>query len=72
MGINRHAGQEERRTVGGPYVRRNIMEKLNIKPSSIHTSKDVERLAEKMKEHHFKDDNGKEITPIGSYCMGRR
>ena len=49
-----------------------LWKKLNIKSSSIHTSKDVERLAEKMKEHHFKDDNGKEITPIGSYCMGRR
>ncbi len=49
-----------------------LWKKLNIKSSSIHTSKDVECLAEKMKEHHFKDDNGKEITPIGSYCMGRR
>ena len=65
MGINRHPGQEERRTVGGPYVRKDIMDKLHIDPTSIKTSKDVEKLAEKMKEHHFKDDNGKEITPIG-------
>lgn len=65
MGINRHPGQEERRTVGGPYVRKDIMDKLHIKPSSIKTSKDVEKLAQKMKDHHFKDDNGKEITPIG-------
>lgn len=49
MGINRHPGQEERRTVGGPYVRKDIMDKLHIDPTSIKTSKDVEKLAEKMK-----------------------
>ena len=70
MGINRHPGQEERRTVGGPYVRKDIMDKLHIDPTSIKTSKDVEKLAEKMKEHHFKDDNGKEITPIGPTAWG--
>ena len=70
MGINRHPGQEERRTVGGPYVRKDIMDKLHIDPASIKTSKDVEKLAEKMKEHHFKDDNGKEITPIGPTAWG--
>lgn len=70
MGINRHPGQEERRTVGGPYVRKDIMDKLHIKPSSIKTSKDVEKLAQKMKDHHFKDDNGREITPIGPTAWG--
>ena len=34
MGINRHPGQEERRTVGGPYVRKDIMDKLHIDPTS--------------------------------------
>ena len=47
------------------------MDKLHIDPASIKTSKDVEKLAEKMKEHHFKDDdNGKEITPIGPTAWG--
>ena len=46
------------------------MDKLHIDPTSIKTSKDVEKLAEKMKEHHFKDDNGKEITPIGPTAWG--
>ncbi|MCE3398748.1 ABC transporter, partial [Staphylococcus aureus] len=42
----------------------------HIKPSSIKTSEDVEKLAQKMKDHHFKDDNGKEITPIGPTAWG--
>ena len=47
-----------------------MLDKLHIDPTSIKTSKDVEKLAEKMKEHHFKDDNGKEITPIGPTAWG--
>ena len=44
MGINRHPGQEERRTVGGPYVRKDIMDKLHINPASIKTSKMLKNL----------------------------
>ena len=40
MGINRHPGQEERRTVGRSYdVRKDIMDKLHIKPSSLKLPK---------------------------------
>ncbi|AMG61744.1 extracellular solute-binding protein [Staphylococcus lugdunensis] len=70
MGINRKPGDPGRKVVGGPYIRKDIAEQLNLDPSSIKTSKDMKALAEKIKNHHFKDDNGKEITPIGPTAWG--
>ena len=49
MGINRKPGDPGRKVVGGPYIRKDIAEQLNLDPSSIKTSKDMKALAEKLK-----------------------
>ncbi len=70
MNINRKPGDPGRKLVGGPYIRKDIAEQLHIDPSSIKTSEEMKALAEKIKAHHFKDENGKAITPIGPTAWG--
>ncbi|REH81890.1 ABC transporter [Staphylococcus felis] len=70
MGINRQPGDPGRKLVGGPYIRKDIVDQLNIDPSAIKTSKDMKALAQDIQAHHFKDDNGKEIIPIGPTAWG--
>jgi len=70
MSIPRNPASPEVKTVGGPYVRKDIIEKLKIDPKSIKTSEDMYELAQKIQKGNFKDENGKVITPIGPTAWG--
>ncbi|MGG4395509.1 extracellular solute-binding protein [Paenibacillus thiaminolyticus] len=70
MRINREGGQETRKWVGGPHIRKDIAEALNVDPKSITTSEQLYELAKKIKAGNFKDENGKDIYPIGPRYWG--
>ncbi|BFT75453.1 extracellular solute-binding protein [Paenibacillus sp. P36] len=70
MNVPREGGYEERKYVSGPYIRKDIAEKLNVDPRKINTTDQVYELAQKIKEGNFKDKNGKDITPIGPRYWG--
>ncbi|MDU0202912.1 extracellular solute-binding protein [Paenibacillus sp. MAH-36] len=70
MNVPREGGYEERKYVSGPYIRKDIAEKLNVDPRTINTTDQVYELAQKIKEGNFKDKNGKDITPIGPRYWG--
>lgn len=70
MSIPREAGKENRKYIGGPYIQKDIVDELGIDPASIDSSEKVHELAKKIKEHGFKDVNGKEVTPIGPTAWG--
>ncbi|WP_162309416.1 extracellular solute-binding protein [Cohnella abietis] len=68
--ISRNTGQIGKKYVGGPFVRKDIMDQLGIDPSTINTTEQVYDLAKKMKDGHFKDAHGKDIYPIGPTVWG--
>ncbi|BFH68118.1 MAG: extracellular solute-binding protein [Paenibacillus dendritiformis] len=70
MRINREGGQENRKWVGGPHIRKDIAEALNVDPKSITTSEQLHELAKKIKAGNFKDANGKEVYPVGPRYWG--
>lgn len=70
MRINREGGQETRKWVGGPHIRKDIAEALNVDPKSITTSEQLYELAKKIKAGNFKDMNGKDVYPIGPRYWG--
>ncbi|WP_256758145.1 extracellular solute-binding protein [Cohnella sp. WQ 127256] len=70
MNINRQAGYDTNKYVGGPYIRKDIAEALKIDPSTIKTSEQVYELAQKIKAGNFKDSNGKDVVPIGPGYWG--
>ncbi|MCM3337536.1 extracellular solute-binding protein [Paenibacillus sp. MER TA 81-3] len=70
MRINREGGQETRKWVGGPHIRKDIAEALQIDPKSITTSEQLYELAKKIKAGNFKDSNGNEVYPIGPRYWG--
>lgn len=70
MNVQREGGYEERKYVSGPYIRKDIAEKLNVDPRTIKTTDQVYELAKKIKEGNFKDKNGKDILPLGPRYWG--
>lgn len=70
MNVQREGGYEERKYVSGPYIRKDIADKLNVDPRTINTTDQVYELAQKIKEGNFKDKNGKDIMPIGPRYWG--
>ncbi|MFD0695547.1 extracellular solute-binding protein [Paenibacillus sp. GCM10027628] len=70
MNVQREGGYEERKYVGGPYIRKDIADALKVDPRTIHTTEQVYELAQKIKAGNFKDKNGKEIIPIGPRYWG--
>jgi len=70
MSINRKAGDVGRKTVGGPYIKKEIVDALGIDPSSMDTSEKLYDLAVQIKNKHFKDNNGKDISIIGPTAWG--
>lgn len=74
MAIPRKSGIEaqknKRSYVGGPYIRKDIVEELGIDPSEITNSEELYELAKKINAGNFKDDNGKTITAIGPTAWG--
>lgn len=70
MNVQREGGYEERKYVSGPYIRKDIAEKLNVDPRTIKTTDQVYELAQKIKAGNFKDKNGKDILPLGPRYWG--
>ncbi len=65
-------GDVGRPTVGGPYIKKEIVDALGIDPLEINTTEELYDLAVQIKEgKHFTDDNGKEITVDWTNSMGR-
>ncbi|WP_054024482.1 extracellular solute-binding protein [Bacillus sp. FJAT-28004] len=64
MNISRETGYETRKMLGGPFIRKDIAEALNIDPRTITTSEKLYELAQKIKAGNFKDNNGKDITSV--------
>ncbi|MDD9266696.1 extracellular solute-binding protein [Paenibacillus sp. GCM10023248] len=72
MNIPREGGYQETKYVGGPYIRKDIVDALGIDPKSIQTSDQLYELAKKIKAGGFKDKNGKDVYPIGPRYWGGR
>lgn len=70
MSIPREPGHVTRKYVGGPYIRTDIAEALGIVPGDINTSEKMYDLLKKIQAGNFKDDNGREITPLGPTIWG--
>lgn len=70
MSIPREGGKVNRKYVGGPYILKDVVDKLGIDPAEVNTSKEVRELAVKIKEGNFKDKNGKTVIPIGPTVWG--
>lgn len=70
MAINRHGGQVGRPTVGGLYVKKEVVDELGIDPLEINTSEELYDLAVQIKNGNFKDNNGRDITVIGPTAWG--
>ncbi|KQX67298.1 MULTISPECIES: extracellular solute-binding protein [unclassified Paenibacillus] len=70
MNIQREGGYEERKYVGGPFIRKDIAEALKVDPRTIKTTDQVYELAQKIKDGNFKDKNGKAVIPLGPRYWG--
>jgi putative aldouronate transport system substrate-binding protein len=70
MAINRNGGDVGRPTVGGLYVKKDVVDALGIDPNEVNTSEELVQLAQQMKAGNFVDDNGKPITVIGPTAWG--
>nr|WP_325176684.1 extracellular solute-binding protein [Paenibacillus alkalitolerans] len=70
MNIAREGGYDTRKWVGGPHIRKDIAEALNVDPRTITTSEQLYELAKKINEGNFKDYNGKEVSVIGPRYWG--
>ncbi|WP_245844283.1 extracellular solute-binding protein [Oceanobacillus rekensis] len=70
MAINREGGDAGRPTVGGLYIKKDIVEALGIDPLEVNNSEELYDLAVQIKNENFTDDNGTEITVIGPTAWG--
>lgn len=70
MAINRNGGDVGRPTVGGLYIKKEIVDALGIDPLEINTSQELNDLAVKIKGGKFVDENGKPITVVGPTAWG--
>lgn len=64
MNVSRETGYETRKMLGGPFIRKDIAEALNIDPKTITTSEKLYEAAQKIKAGNFKDNNGKDIASV--------
>ncbi|BBI30860.1 extracellular solute-binding protein [Cohnella abietis] len=70
MNVSREPGYMTRKTLGGPFIRKDIADALNVDPRTITTSEQMYELAKKIKADNFKDNNGKDISVIGPRYWG--
>ncbi|GGI45288.1 ABC transporter [Paenibacillus marchantiophytorum] len=70
MNIAREGGYKEQKFIQASYIRKDIADALKIDPKTIHTTDQVYELAQKIKAGNFKDNNGKDIIPIGPRYFG--
>ncbi|GGD47747.1 extracellular solute-binding protein [Paenibacillus nasutitermitis] len=70
MRITKGEQHESLKFFGGPFIRKDIAEALQIDPRTITSTEQVYELAKKIKEGNFKDNNGKAVIPIGPQYWG--
>ncbi len=70
MNIQREGGYESRKYAGGPYIRKDIADALGIDARTIKTMDQLYDLVKKIKAGNFKDNNGKDVYPIGPEYWG--
>ena len=70
MAIDRQAAAEGEKTIGGLYIKKDIVEDLGIDPSTINTSEQLLNLMEKIKDGGYTDENGNPVTPLGPTIWG--
>lgn len=70
MAINRYPSEVGRPTVGGLYIKKEIVDELGINPHEYTTSEQIRDLAVQIQEAGFVDNNDREVTPIGPTAWG--
>ncbi|WP_152391811.1 extracellular solute-binding protein [Paenibacillus guangzhouensis] len=70
MNVARQGGYATRKYAGGPYIRKDIADALGVDPRTINTTEKLYELAKKIKAGNFKDNNGKDVVPIGPNYWG--
>lgn len=70
MAINRQPADPGNKTVGGMYIRQDIVDDLGIDPLKINTSEQITKLLQDIKAKGYKDNNGNPITPLGPTSWG--
>lgn len=70
MSINQLPADPGNKQIGGPFIRRDIAEALEIDPQEINSSEQLQELLVKISEGDFKDDNGNPVTPLGPTVWG--
>jgi putative aldouronate transport system substrate-binding protein len=70
MAIDEEPADPGIKSVGGPYVRRDIVEDLGIDPLEINTSEQVYDLLAQIAEGDYTDNNGNPVTPLGPTVWG--
>ncbi|TYP76705.1 extracellular solute-binding protein [Paenibacillus methanolicus] len=69
MNINREAGYTTN-LIGGPFIRKDIADALQVDPRTITSTEQLYELAKKIKAGNFTDSNGKPVVPIGPAYWG--
>lgn len=70
MAINENPADPGMKSVGGPYIRRDIVEELGVDPLDINTTEQLYDLLVQIDEGDFADDNGSSVTPLGPTVWG--
>lgn len=70
MSINRNPAVVNQKYVGGPYIRKDIVEALGIDPTTIDSTEKLYDLLNKIKNGNFKDNNGAPVIPLGPTVWG--
>lgn len=70
MAIDENPADPGMKSVGGPYIRRDIAEDLGVDPLSIHTTEELYDLLVDIQEKGYTDDNGATVTALGPTVWG--
>lgn len=70
MAIDEEPADPGMKSVGGPYIRRDIAEDLGINPLEITTTEQLEELLRAIEAGGYTDDNGAPVTPLGPTVWG--
>ncbi|MGX7107946.1 extracellular solute-binding protein [Facklamia miroungae] len=70
MSINEKPADPGNKTIGGPYIRKDIVDKLGIDPKSITTTEQLQDLLKQIAEGGFTDNNGNPVMPLGPTVWG--
>lgn len=70
MSIDEEPADPGMKTIGGPYIRKDIADQLGIDPLSITTTEQMTELLNQIAEAGITDDNGNPVTPLGPTVWG--